>query len=127
HLKMSLVRRQRQGARRKLYMRAPQYAVQSFVRKDRGVSLDLIRQTLAFALALRATHFKNICEVRIKLNEDRNTNRLTAVIQQANVLVTAGLSEELQAESMDGAAGQALVAVQRAVNIRKVNGQKGVV
>ena len=43
------------------------------------------------------------------------------------MLVTAGLSEELQAESMDASTGQAFIAIQRAINIGKIHGQKGVV
>src|SRR5207247_4221903 len=75
--------------------------------------------TTLFRSALDPPYFKNIRKVRIELNQDGETNKLKTVIQQANVLVTAGLSEELQAESMDASTGQAFIAIQRAINIGK--------
>ena len=86
-------------------------AVQSFVRKDCGVTFDAIRQTFAVLGAFGAAHLKNIGEVRVKLKHKHQANRFETVVQHANVFVAASLSEELRTENMDGAPRQTIVAV----------------
>src|SRR5450755_1530673 len=87
----------------------------------------MILQTLAFSLALGAAHFENVGEVRIELKQKREAYGFQAVVENAKVLVMRARAEELQAENVDGAAGHAVLGVQRGVDVGDVNGQEGIV
>lgn len=55
--------------RRELDTRAAKHTIQASVSKDRCVSVDLIRQAIAFSLALCAAHLENVCEIGIELKK----------------------------------------------------------
>src|SRR5260370_40763832 len=69
------------GLGRKFQAGGAEHLVQTAVGKNCAIDTGAIRQSLAFAGALWATPFKNIGEVAVELRQQRDCDRLQAVVQ----------------------------------------------